>query len=104
MTEVIVKGFSKGAPKLCQKGIGVTVLTYRFFLRLTELVLGVADFFLFVLQDLPQQLRLLLEITPSFLRQSKLLLLDRLSSLQLSQLILRRPRLRLDMVQPRLVV
>ena len=80
------------------------VLTYRFFLRLTELVLGVADFFLFVLQDLPQQLRLLLQLTPSFLRQSKLLLLDRLSSLQLSQLILRRPRLRPDMVQPRLVV
>jgi len=58
--EAFVKAFSKEASELCQKGIGVTVLTYRFFLRLTELVLGVTDLLLLVLQDLPQQIRLLL--------------------------------------------
>ena len=57
--EGVVEAFSKGASELCQKGVGITILTYRFFLRLTKLVLGVTDFFLLVLQDLPQQLRLL---------------------------------------------
>ena len=58
--EAVVKAFSKGASELCQKGVRVTELTYRFILHLMEPFLGVTNFFFLVLQDLPQQLRLLL--------------------------------------------
>ena len=60
LTKGVVEAFSKGAFDLCQKGVGITILMYCFLLRLTELVLGVTDFFLLILQDPLQQLRLLL--------------------------------------------
>ena len=43
LTESVIEAFSKQASKLCQKGVGVMILTYRFLLRLTELVLGVYE-------------------------------------------------------------
>ena len=68
LTEGVVKDFGKGASELCQKGVRITILTYRFFLRLTELVLGITDLLLFILRDLPQRLRLLLQLFTCFLR------------------------------------
>ena len=44
LMEGVVKAFSKGAFKLWKKGVGVTVLTYRFLLRLLEMLLSITDF------------------------------------------------------------
>ena len=49
LMEGVVEAFSKGASELCQKGVRTTILTYRFFLCLTKLVLGVSDLFLLIL-------------------------------------------------------
>ena len=54
LMEGVIEAFSKGAFKLSNKGVGVTVLTYRFLLRLTELLLGITDFLFLILQDLLQ--------------------------------------------------
>ena len=54
LTEGIVKTFSKRAFKFCKEGVGVTILTYCFLLRLTKLVFGVRNLFFLVFQNLPQ--------------------------------------------------
>ena len=49
LPEGVVKDFDKGASELYQKGVRITILTYRFFLRLSELALGITDLLLFIL-------------------------------------------------------
>ena len=83
LTEAVVKATYIGATELCQEGVEVKILPYRFFLGLTELILDSFDLFLFILKVLPQQLHLLLQLTSDLLLQGKLLFLDRLPSLQL---------------------
>ena len=81
--EVVIKAIHIGAVELCQEGIGVAILPYRFILGLMELILDSLDLLLFILKDLLQHLCLLLQFTSDLLRQCKLLFLDRLPSLQL---------------------
>lgn len=50
--EEVVKSVVKRASKLRQEGIKVTILLYRILFGPSELVFGVCDFLLLVLQDL----------------------------------------------------
>ena len=79
------------------------ILTYRYLFRLKELILGILDLLLFVLQVLPQQLRLLFKLSPDLLRAGKYFLHARPPGLQSVQLVLRRARLRPNMVQSHLM-
>ena len=65
--EAVIKAINVGASKLCQEGVGITILPYCVFLRLTELILGIIDLFLLILKDLPQHFRLLLQLTSNLL-------------------------------------
>ena len=58
--ETVIKAVCIETTELNQKGVGIAILPYCFFLCLTELILSSLDFFLFILKHPLQHLRLLL--------------------------------------------